>query len=270
MWRNSSLLWKRQRLRRKTEAFVFRHVHRNYPFVARLAAKTIKQNRNSTSRRVALLIYSSWWSRLIYVQGWSKKKKQKQVHTVVSWSVGSTLLPSGFNLWGQTWWDLLEPFFLCLLKWADVIVWHIPAQHMTATFAKLSASCYSKVMHTSAELLWGSVLFSSGVLWELPGVALSHVAVEQEKHVNTSHTPPSTHSAHSDKAHTDRHTVSPPVNFYCLFASLPPLSPSCHCITEVKKKEKKESLISLHIPLHESQLNFFSSLFRGWKCSWNK
>lgn len=130
---------------------------------------------------------------------------------------------------------------------------------MTATFVKLSASCYSKVMSTSAELLWGSVLFSSGVLWELPGVAPSHVAVGQDKHVNTSHThthtPPSTHSAHPDKAHTDRRTVSPPVYFHC--PSLPPLSPSCHCITEVKKKEKEESLISLHIPLHESQIIFF-------------
>lgn len=126
---------------------------------------------------------------------------------------------------------------------------------MTATFAMLSASRYSKVMSTSAELLRGPVLFSSGVPRELLGVASSHVAVGQEKHVNTSHTPPSTRSAHPDKAHTDRHTVSPPLYFYC--PSLPPLSPSCHCITEVKKKEKKESLILLHIPLHESQIIFF-------------
>lgn len=109
-------------------------------------------------------------------------------------------------------------------------------------------------MSTSAKLLWGLVLFSSGVLRELLAVASSHVPVGQEKYVNTLHTPPSTRSAHPDKAHTDRHTVSPPVYFYC--SSLPPFSPSCHCITEVKKKEKR-SLSFYSISLSRKVKLFF-------------
>lgn len=157
--------------------------------------------------------------------------KHKQVHMFVSWSAGSTLNP-GSNLCVMIWCNLFFFFFThssCesthhnKTQLPPLLVW-------TATFAKSSASWYSKV-HLTCNLISICVCKSGELFVDRAADAITCLEVKVAErcsatcgsqtrqtltHANTFHTLTSTRSVHPDKTH--RHAV--PIGVLLLFISV--------------------------------------------------